>query len=105
MSSNNGGTYYMLGNSIVAVHEHPTTIKEDYTFLISSPVANVVGMHFNKNRWMLKRDEYIKEYDEYISQPHGKEDHKPFGFGSMVSVTEDHPLIKTIMMYELIGAV
>lgn len=105
MSSSTDATYYMLGNNIVAVHENATTIKEDYVFLISSPDANVVGMHFNKNRWMLQRDEYIREYDEYIAQPHSEDNHKPFGFGSMVSVTEDHPLVKVILMHELIGAV
>lgn len=98
-------TYYMEGSRIVHVHEMVTSIKEDYQFLMSGPETNIIGMNYKKQRWMLDREAYIREYHKYMTTLPDENGSRPFAFDSMRIVTDDHPLVKVILMHELIGAV
>ena len=62
-------------------------------------------MHYDKQRWILDREAYIKEYEKYMTTPPDENGSRPFAFDSMSIISDDHPLVKIIIMHELIGAV
>jgi hypothetical protein len=103
--SKKSNTYYMIGNRIVKVHTMATDIKEDFVFLMSDPEAAVYGCHYNGQRWTLDRKLYIAEYNEHVSTPSDPAKPNVFGFNSMLTVEDDHPVAKLLTMYELVGAV